>query len=79
MNMGLPASHPEVQAAIQKVAELCKKHNVPCGTLSGSTNVEAVLKQGFRAPTVGYWGDAGIGGDVEKALDIARKASGRTD
>lgn len=79
MNMGLPASHPEVQAAIAKVAALCKKNNVPCGTLSGSGNVESVLNQGFRLPTVGYWGDAGIGGDVEKALAIARKASGRTD
>ena len=26
--------HPEVQAAIQKVVDLCKKHNMPCGTLS---------------------------------------------
>lgn len=79
MNMGLPQSHPEVQAAIQKVVDLCKKHNMPCGTLSSSNNVEAILKQGFRSPTVGYWGDAGIGGDVEKALGIARKTAGRTD
>ena len=79
MNMGLPGSHPEVQAAIAKVVELCKKHNVPCGITTNASDVEARLKQGFRLPTVGYWGDAGIAGDTEQTLKIARKASGRTD
>jgi len=79
MSMGLPTSHPEVQQAIAKVAELCKKHNVPCGLTTGAGDVEARLKQGFRMPTVGYWGDAGIAGGTERALGIAREASGRKD
>jgi 4-hydroxy-2-oxoheptanedioate aldolase len=79
MNMGLPGSHPEVQAAIASVVELCKKHNKPCGITTNANDVEARLKQGFRMPTVGYWGDAGIAGDTERTLGIARKASGRSD
>lgn len=79
MQMGLPSSHPEVQAEVAKVLALCKKHSMPCGTLSSSTDAEAKVQAGWRASTVGYWGDAGIGGDVEKALGIARKAAGRTD
>jgi len=79
MNMGLPGTHPEVQAAIAKVLDLCKKHKMPCGTLSSSTDAEAKVRAGWRASTVGYWGDAGIGGDVEKALNLARAAAGRKD
>jgi 4-hydroxy-2-oxoheptanedioate aldolase len=79
MSMGLPGSHPEVQAAIAKVLGLCKKHNMPCGTLSSSTDAAAKVTAGWRASTVGYWGDAGIGGDVEKALGLARAAAGRKD
>ena len=79
MSMGLPGNSPEVQAAIAKVAELCKKHNVPCGLTTSANDVEARLKQGFRMPTVGYWGDAGISGGTERALEIARKAAGRND
>lgn len=79
MNMGLPGNHPEVQAAISKVVELCKKHNVPCGITTNENDIEARLKQGFKMPTVGYWGDAGIAGGTERTLGIARKASGRND
>jgi 4-hydroxy-2-oxoheptanedioate aldolase len=79
MSMGLPGSHPEVQAAIAKVLDLCKKHRMPCGTLSSSTDAAAKVTAGWRASTVGYWGDAGIGGDVEKALGLARAAAGRKD
>lgn len=79
MSMGLPTSHAEVQQAIAKVAELCKKHNVPCGLTTGANDVVARLQQGFRLPTVGYWGDAGIAGGTERTLGIAREAAGRKD
>lgn len=79
MSMGLPTSHAEVQQTIAKVMELCKKHNVPCGLTTGPNDVAARLQQGFRMPTVGYWGDAGIAGGTEKALGIAREAAGRKD
>src|SRR5690606_32754143 len=68
MNMGLPGNDPEVQAAIARVAELCVKHNVPCGITTNASDVAARIDQGFNVPTVGYWGDAGIAGGTERTL-----------
>ena len=79
MNMGLPGNSPEVQAAITKVIDLCVKHSVPCGITTGANDITARLDQGIMAPTVGYWGDAGIGGSTEANLRTAREHSGRTD
>ena len=79
MSMGLPSSHPEVQAAIDSVVALCKQHNVPCGITTNASDVQARLDQGFLFPTVGYWGDAGISGSTEANLRIAREHAGRDD
>jgi 4-hydroxy-2-oxoheptanedioate aldolase len=77
LQYGLPGSHPEVVAAIDRVLAACLRHNVPCGITTNASNVEARLAQGFRFVTVGYWGDAGIGSGTATALDVARRASGR--
>lgn len=74
---GLPGNHPEVVAAIDRVLAACLAHDVPCGLTTSAGNVEARLAQGFRFVTVGYWGDAGIGGGTSEALGVARRASGR--
>ena len=79
MSMGLPGNHPEVQAAIDSVVELCKKHAVPCGITTNANDIRARLDQGFLMPTVGYWGDAGISGSTEANLRTAREHAGRTD
>ncbi len=79
MSMGLPGNHPEVQAAIDSVVELCKKHDVPCGITTNANDIRARLDQGFLMPTVGYWGDAGISGSTEANLRTAREHAGRTD
>ncbi|MDH7944549.1 aldolase/citrate lyase family protein [Pseudohongiella sp. SYSU M77423] len=79
MSMGLPGNHPEVQAAIDSVVELCKRHNVPCGITTNASDIQARLDQGFLFPTVGYWGDAGISGSTEANLRIAREHAGRDD
>lgn len=79
LSMGLPGSSPEVQGAIDSVLALCIRHNVPCGITTGAGDVARRLQQGFRFPTVGYWGDAGIGGGVAEALRVAREAAGRND
>ncbi len=79
MNMGLPGSHPEVQEAISKVVELCKKHDVPCGITTNANDIRDRLDQGFLMPTVGYWGDLGIAGSTEANLRTAREHAGRTD
>jgi 4-hydroxy-2-oxoheptanedioate aldolase len=79
MSMGLPGNHPEVQAAIDQVLALCLRHDVPCGITTSAGDVARRLQQGFRFPSVGYWGDAGIGGGTAEALRIAREVSGRVD
>jgi len=79
MNMGLPGNSPEVQEAIDSVVQLCIKHDVPCGITTNESNIEARLDQGFRFPTVGYWGDAGISGSTERNLQKAREHAGRDD
>lgn len=79
LSMGLPGSSPEVQGAIDAVLALCVRHNVPCGITANAGNVAQRLEQGFRFPTVGYWGDAGISGATAEALRVAREAAGRND
>ncbi len=79
MSMGLPGNDPQVQAAIDSVLALCLQYDVPCGITTSASNVAARLEQGFRFPTVGYWGDAGISGGTAEALEIARQAAGRVD
>lgn len=79
ISMGLPGSHPDVQAAISDVVELCKKHDVPCGITTNANDIRSRLDQGFMMPTVGYWGDEGIAGSTEANLRTAREHTGRTD
>jgi len=78
LQYGLPGNHPEVVAGIDRVLQACLRHNVPCGITTSAANVAERLEQGFRFVTVGYWGDAGISGGTAEALDIARRASGRS-
>jgi 4-hydroxy-2-oxoheptanedioate aldolase len=79
LSMGLPGSHAEVQGAIDSVLALCLRHSVPCGITTNAGDVARRLEQGFRFPTVGYWGDAGIGGGTAEALRVAREAAGRVN
>jgi 4-hydroxy-2-oxoheptanedioate aldolase len=79
LSMGVPGSSAEVQGAIDSVLALCLRHNVPCGITTNAGDVARRLQQGFRFPTVGYWGDAGIAGGTAEALRIAREAAGRND
>jgi 4-hydroxy-2-oxoheptanedioate aldolase len=79
LSMGLPGGSAEVQGAIDAVLALCVRYNVPCGITTNAGDVARRLAQGFRFPTVGYWGDAGIAGGTADALRIAREAAGRND
>ena len=73
-DMGFPRQydHPEVAKAIDDVLAICKEHNVVCGHPHVDVgNVESLIEKGFRwlmpAPETSY-----------KALELGRKASGRT-
>jgi 2-keto-3-deoxy-L-rhamnonate aldolase RhmA len=60
------------EAAIQQVLAACKEFNVPCGYPANANDIETRMKQGFSV-FVMNWGDPGF-----KAIDIGRKASGRS-
>ena len=77
ISYGVPGSHPDVAAAIGRVLEACKAHDVPCGITTGAGSVEQRLAEGFRFVTIGYWSDAGISSSPAQALEIARRVSGR--
>lgn len=74
-DIGLPRSHPKVEAAIQTVLKSCIDHNIPCGITTSPDDIEARTEQGFRFATVG--GDAGISPRTDRALTLGRKAAGR--
>ena len=74
-DIGLPRSHPTVEAAIQTILASCIKHNVPCGITTSPNDIAERTKQGFRFATVG--GDSGISPRTERALNIGRETAGR--
>lgn len=61
------------EGAIQQVLAACKEFNVPCGYPATATDIETRMQQGFSL-FVMNWGDAGF-----KAVDVGRKAAGRTN
>jgi len=77
LSYGVPGSHPDVVAAIQRVLDACRRHGVPCGLTTGSDSVAERLAQGFDFVTVSWGGDAGISPAAAEALAIGRRAAGR--
>lgn len=79
ISYGLPGQrdHPEVEAAILKVLDVCQTRRIPCGITTNKENVADYLEQGFSFVTVGYWNDAGISGGVEAGLAAGREAADR--
>ena len=60
------------EAAIQQVLAACKEFNVACGYPATANDIELRMQQGFRMFIIN-WGEQGF-----KAVDIGRKASGRS-
>jgi 2-keto-3-deoxy-L-rhamnonate aldolase RhmA len=61
------------EAAIQQVLAACKEFKVPCGFPATPNDIELRMKQGFSVFVMG-WGEPGF-----KAVEMGRKAAGRTD
>ena len=61
------------EAAIQQVLAACKEFNVACGYPATATDIETRMQQGFSVFVIN-WGEAGF-----KAVDVGRKAAGRSD
>jgi 4-hydroxy-2-oxoheptanedioate aldolase len=71
VSLGVTERDPELESAIQKVADACKSAGVPCGTLVSAAGVEGRLRQGFRFLAVGS--DSGVSSGVAEALRIGRR------
>ena len=61
------------EAAIQQVLAACKEFNVACGYPANANDIELRMKQGFSVFVIG-WGEQGF-----RAVEVGRKASGRTN
>jgi 4-hydroxy-2-oxoheptanedioate aldolase len=74
-DFGLPATDPQVEAAMQKVLKACLDHDIPCGITTGPQDIKNRTEQGFRFVTVGS--DGGITPWTDQALRISRETAGR--
>ena len=71
------SSHPDMQAALDRVLAACKANDVPCGLTTGPSTVEAYVEEGWDFVTIGYWNDAGISPGPADALAKGRAAADR--
>ena len=73
-SLGYPGQidHPETEKAIQEVLAAARELNVPCGILVTRSNIEKRLREGFKYLVV-----AGTPGEIEEAIRLGRKLSGR--
>ncbi len=73
-SLGYPGQidHPETEKAIQDVLAVARELNVPCGILVTRSNIEKRLREGFKYLVV-----AGTPGEIEEAIRLGRKLSGR--
>jgi 4-hydroxy-2-oxoheptanedioate aldolase len=73
-SLGYPGQidHPQTEKAIQQVLAVTKELAIPCGILVTKSNIEKRMKEGFK-----YLVIAGTPGEVEEAVRLGRKLSGR--
>jgi 4-hydroxy-2-oxoheptanedioate aldolase len=61
------------EAAIQQVLAACREFKVACGYPATADDIEMRMRQGFSV-FIMNWGEGGF-----KAIDVGRRAAGRTD
>jgi 4-hydroxy-2-oxoheptanedioate aldolase len=73
-SLGYPGQmdHPETEKAVQQVLAVTKELRVPCGILVTRANIEKRVREGFQ-----YLVLAGTPGEIEEAIRLGRKLSGR--
>jgi 4-hydroxy-2-oxoheptanedioate aldolase len=73
-SLGYPgqADHPETERAVQRVLAAAKQLDVPCGILATRASIEKRVREGFQ-----YLVLAGSPGEIEEAVRVGRKLSGR--
>jgi 4-hydroxy-2-oxoheptanedioate aldolase len=73
-SLGYPGQteHPETEKAVQRVLAVTRELGVPCGILVTRANIEKRVREGFQ-----YLVLAGSPGEIEEAIRVGRKLSGR--
>jgi 4-hydroxy-2-oxoheptanedioate aldolase len=69
-DLGVPNTHPDVDAAMAKILSVCQARNIPCGGTVSAANVDRFIKQGYRIINFG-----GAGGGLTAANEAARLAA----
>jgi 4-hydroxy-2-oxoheptanedioate aldolase len=73
-SLGYPGQtdHPETEKAVQQVLAVTRELRVPCGILATRANIEKRVREGFQ-----YLVLAGTPGEIEEAIRLGRRLSGR--
>ena len=69
-DLGVPNTHPDVDAAMSKILGVCQSRKIPCGGTVTAANVAQFMKQGYRIINFG-----GAGGGLNAANEAARLAA----
>lgn len=69
-DLGVPNSHPDVDAAMAKILGVCNARKIPCGGTVTAANVAQFMTQGYRIINFGS-----AGGGLNAANDAARLAA----
>ena len=69
-DLGVPNTHPDVDAAMAKILNVCQARNIPCGGTVNPANVAGYIKQGYKIINFGS-----AGGGLNAANEAARLAA----
>ena len=69
-DLGVSNPHPDVDAAMAKILNVCQTRNIPCGGTVNAGNVAQFMKQGYKIINFGS-----AGGGLNAANDAARVAA----
>jgi 4-hydroxy-2-oxoheptanedioate aldolase len=69
-DLGVANPHPDVDAAMAKILNVCQARNIPCGGTVTAANVAQFMKQGYRIINFG-----GAGGGLNANNEAARLAA----
>ena len=68
-DLGVPATHPDVDAAMARILSICQARNVPCGGTVTPANAAKFMKLGYRIFNFG-----GANGGMTASNEAARLA-----
>lgn len=75
-DLGVPATHPDVDAAMAKIMSVCQARKIPCGGTVNAQNVASFAKLGYQIFNFGG-ANGGMTANNERARDAAMKAGAK--